>query len=112
VRYYGLQGQRIDEEKWLRLATDPGVALIASDTLPSGHTVTTAYSGVDTRLWKRGAPQIFQTLVMGPSDHHEQTRCRKNRHYRRSYSTTTEALAGHEQILDRVRLDLTMRRLR
>lgn len=111
MRTYDRAGMPISEEEWLALSVD-GHGLIGSDELPSGHRVITTWDGLDHRSWFRSRPLIFLTLVLAPpGNQREKARCRRRR-YRRRYATETEALAGHYQVLDVVRHDAEMRRLK
>ena len=84
----------------------PSEGMIASDTLSSGHHVSTIWLGMDLRMDPDAGPQIYQTMVFGPGldDRWDG--------YSRGYATLTAAKAGHAEVVNLVEMDLDMDRKR
>jgi hypothetical protein len=89
--YYDRQGRPIDVTKWTRLFEDADTKIVAKTQVGDAE-VSTVWMGLDHGFGD-GPPLIFETLVFGGPLDDEMER----------YSTEEQALAGHEDMVQRVR---------
>lgn len=89
--YYDRQGQPIDMMTWVVLFEDTAGRVIGKTEVGEA-TVSTVWLGLDHNFFG-GPPLIFETMVFGGPLDQEQAR----------YSTEDQALAGHEQMVVKVR---------
>jgi hypothetical protein len=88
MRYFDLEGNEIQEEHFLALYQNKSMRLLRQTRIPDGF-ISTVWLGIDHNWIPSGRPLIFETMVFGgPMDH-----------YSRRYSTITEALAGHDELV-------------
>ena len=84
----------------------PFEGAVATDDLPSGHYVSTIWLGMDLKIQPYGPPQIYETLVLGP------TRDDRWDGYTSSYATVDGALKGHAEVVTLIALDMIAERRR
>ena len=94
---YDREGSPISLRTWVRLVTwdeehAHAYRWVAIDEV-GPFTVSTVWLGLDHSFFV-GPPLIFETMVFGPGARDEQWR----------YSTEEDALAGHVQVVNEVRL--------
>jgi hypothetical protein len=89
--YYDRQGQPIDMMTWAQMFEDKAVKVVAQ-TKVGDVLVSTAWLGLDHNFLG-GPPLIFETMVFGGLLDQEQER----------YSTEAQALAGHDQMVAKVK---------
>jgi hypothetical protein len=111
IDYYDRQGRPIDLYRWADLLGDSEYKFVASDELFDGTWVSTVWLGIDHRYFGDGPPLIFETMVFprkGPTvpiaemlanpeagAHWCEQECWR-------YSTETEALAHHDQVVAKI----------
>lgn len=100
-RYYDRQGNplpdpHVDMEAWIRewasLFEDEDYRRVALTEIGDVR-ISTVWLGIDHNFWGQGPPLIFETMVFGGPLDEEQER----------YSTEAQALAGHDQMVAKVR---------
>ena len=67
---------------------------VAETTLENGNWVSTVWLGLDHNFGMQGPPLIFETMVFPKEGEWGELDCRR-------YSTEEEALAGHEEMVEK-----------
>jgi len=89
--FFDRQGNPVaDAVEWAKMKMDKHVA---ETTLPDGKWVSTVWLGIDHNFGG-GIPLIFETMVFPKKGEYGELECRR-------YSTEQEAIAGHEEVVDR-----------
>jgi len=78
--------------KWARWMAKPGRHILGHDKLPTGE-ISTIFLGINRSFTQAGPPVLWETMVFGGKLDGEQIR----------YTSKDQALAGHRQMVDRVR---------
>lgn len=86
--YYGMDGQKLTREEWIKVFEDPNGRRVALDVLPNGFKVSTVLLGIDHSFGFGGPPVIFETMVFPGNDMER-------------YSTKEEALEGHKRMVEK-----------
>ena len=93
--HYDREGKPISFECWIELRHQPGYIRVAEDTV-GDFWISTVWLGIDHGSPLEGtAPIIFETMVFGANRESEEMR---------RYSTEEQALAGHREMVEEVRL--------
>lgn len=90
-RYYDRQGNPAALEDWAA-ASERADRHVGDTTIGDDVRVSTVFLGLDHN-WGVGPPHIFETMVFGGDLDEECVR----------YSTEAQALAGHDEMVARVR---------
>lgn len=91
---YDRNGTPIDIWAWCSLYEDDHYRQIVLTAVYDNVDVSTVWLGVDHNFWSPGKPPIiFETMVFGGLFDKEQYR----------YATEAQAIAGHDQIVAKVR---------
>jgi hypothetical protein len=85
----------------------PSEGVIASDTLASGHYVSTIWLGMDLRMEGTGQPEIYQTMVIAPGRPDDPWEG-----HAVSYASADDAAKGHAEVVAAIELDLSLNRKR
>lgn len=105
IPMYNRQGVRISLDEWAMLmsegrsAADPvaGYHRIGYDMV-GPFTISTAWSGFDSRAYLGGEPLIFQSSIMSPHQGDQVIQ----------YATEDEARRMHAELVDRARVAVTV----
>lgn len=89
--FYDRQGNPLTLNEWMGLWNEQNKR-VAYDLI-DGVVVSTVWLGTNHRFGGDGPPIIFETMVFGGELNEEQVR----------YSTEAEALAGHAEMVKRVK---------
>jgi len=90
--YYGLDGEPITMNEWVKLWGDPATKIVAKSPAADGkYEVSTVYLGLD-HGWGESGLQIFETMVFGDGPMDQE--CVR-------YATREQALAGHVEMIKR-----------
>lgn len=93
IRYFDRDGKPLDSGLWSLKLTDEAYQRVALDDV-GGVTVSTVWLGLDHQFRPGGPPLIFETMGFGVAGADD---------IQRRYSTEAEALAGHREIVARLR---------
>jgi len=90
-KYYGLDGEPITMDEWVKLFSDPASKIVAkTNCADDRYTVSTVYLGLD-HGWGEGI-KIFETMVFGSGPMDQE--CVR-------YATREQALEGHAEMVTR-----------
>lgn len=98
--YFDLDGLPMCTDCWSALFRNPEAKRVAETLLADGTIwISTVWLGLDHSLTLDGLPIIFETMVFGGAM--DQEDCWR-------YSTREQALAGHQEVVRLVELDLAI----
>lgn len=95
MRCYARDGSEITLDQWMELIANLDYKRVALTEFPDGTTISTVWLGMDHQ-WGDGPMQIFETMVFGSALDQSQWR----------YASEEQALRGHAETLELVRLEL------
>ena len=98
--YYDREGKPMDGVlRWAKLLEDPAYKRVAETTV-GPYWVSTVWLGLDHSFLGYGPPLIFETMVFHSAD----GSMLGDDEYMERYSTEEQALAGHEHIVEMIRV--------
>lgn len=95
VEWFDRQGRPLGMLEAAKLLESGQNKIVAQTTLWHGAFVSTVWLGLNHRMWGKGPPLIFETMVFAPGSRCDLDMAR--------YSTEAEARAGHAEMLRRWR---------
>lgn len=98
---YDRSGEPISMMKYLMLFSDKRYQQVAYDEI-GDYSISTVWLGIDFGFGVSDEPVIFETMIFGPSGALSQEQYR--------YTSETEALAGHAQLVAQAELLLPLER--
>lgn len=91
--YYDVDGNPIDLMTWAHLMEIKEYRIVRH-TKVGGHIISTVWLGLNSNFWG-GPPLIFETMIFGEDEFDG---------YQERYSTVDEAVRGHEQAVQMVKV--------